>query len=52
MIEYSQQLYGGKDASDDDDDNDDDDDEDGDGGGGGGGSESTPSYQLRKRHFW
>ena len=49
MIEYSQQLYGGKDASDDDDDNDDD---DGDGGGGGGGgSESTPSYQLRKRHF-
>ena len=49
MKEYSQQLYGGKDASDDDDDNDDD---DGDGGGGGGGgSESTPSYQLRKRHF-
>ena len=49
MIEYSQQLYGGKDASDDDDDNDDD---DGDGGGGGGGgSELTPSYQLRKRHF-
>ena len=31
MIEYSQQLYGGKDASDDDDDNDDDDDDDDDG---------------------
>jgi len=45
LIEYSRQLYGGGDVSNDDDDGDD-------GSDGGGGSVSTPSYQSRKRHFW
>ena len=44
VTEYSKQLYGGEGV--------DDDDGGGDGGGGGGGgSESTPSYQPRKRRF-
>ena len=42
MIEYSRQLYGGKDGE----------EEDDDGGDGAGGLESTPSHQPRKRRFW
>ena len=41
LIKYSWQLYGGEDDEDDDDD----------GSDGVGGFESTPSHQLRKRHF-
>ena len=52
VIEYSRQIYGPKGYAhlgDDDDDNDDDDDDGG--GGGGGDSETSPSYQPRKKHF-